>query len=235
MIDGLSVLAVVPARSGSKGIPDKNLALIGGVSLIGLAGLTLADVPEVDARVISTDSQRYADEAVRYGLAAPFLRPPELSTDTATAIDTMVHAVLESERQFGRRFDIALIVEPTSPLRTSADISLTIRRLVEANAASAVTVSPVPTKFHPLKILKGDADGRLSYFDTSGAAITGRQQLHGGLFYRNGVCYALRRQTLIDQRTIFTPDTVGVVIDRPLVNLDDPEELEWARWKAGRQ
>ncbi|HEX8911198.1 MAG TPA: acylneuraminate cytidylyltransferase family protein [Humisphaera sp.] len=237
MFDGSSVLAVVPARSGSKGIRDKNLATIGGTSLIGIAARVLADCPSVDVRVLSTDSEAYADEGRRHGLAVPFLRPPHLSHDAATAVDTMAHAVEESERHFGSRFDVVLIVEPTSPLRTAADVEACIRRLVETGTDSAVAVSPVPAKFHPLKVLKGGADGRLDFYEQKGAAVTGRQQLAGGLYFRNGVCYALTRACLMDRRTIFTENTVPVVIERTVVNIDDPEELEWARflweWEGG--
>jgi CMP-N-acetylneuraminic acid synthetase len=235
MIDGRRVLAVVPARSGSKGIPDKNMAAVGGVSLIGLAGRALAAVPLVDARVISTDSPAYAAEGRRHGLDAPFLRPPELSGDAASAVDTMVHAVEASERHFGGRFDVVLIVEPTSPLRRPGDVERCVRALVDGGADSAVAVSPLPAKFHPHKILTGDGgaagDGagggsagigagtgrgpRLGFYTAQGATVVGRQELAGGFYYRNGVCYALTRACLMDRRTIFTEHTVGVVIDWP--------------------
>ena len=94
MLNGKRILAVVPARSGSKGIPHKNLQPLQGISLIGWAGRTLQAVSFLDARVISTDSPAYAREGARYGLDAPFLRPRTLSTDRAAAIDVARHALL---------------------------------------------------------------------------------------------------------------------------------------------
>ena len=139
---GKRVLAVVPARSGSKGVPDKNMKVLGGLSLIARAAECLNELDWLDAKVLSTDSNRYADEGKKYGLPAPFLRPDLLSSDTSTAIDTMVHALHESEKVFDTEFDILLIIEPTSPFRMASDIEGVFRELVENNADSVVCVSP---------------------------------------------------------------------------------------------
>src|SRR5437868_944736 len=101
MLRDRRVLAVVPARSGSRGIPDKNLRELDGMSLIGRAGATLGELPFIDRRIISTDDERYAAEGRRFGLDAPFLRPAELSTDEATAVDTVLHALHEVEAHDG--------------------------------------------------------------------------------------------------------------------------------------
>ena len=122
MIATTRILAVVPARSGSKGIPDKNMQALGGNSLIARAGLTLKACPSVDRAIISTDSPRYAAEGRTHGLDAPFLRPPELSTDTAGAVETVIHAMNAAETHYGEFFGIVLIVEPTCPLRRPDDI-----------------------------------------------------------------------------------------------------------------
>jgi len=229
MIDGRSVLAVVPARSGSKGIPGKNLRTLKGVSLIGWAGRTLAAVPFVDRRVVSTDAAEYAEEGRRHGLDAPFLRPPELSTDQAGAVETIRHALLAVEAIDARRYDIVLIVEPTSPLRQPADIEATVRTLLESGADSAVTVSPLPAKAHPSKVLVKEADGTLDFFLPEGRDVVARQSL-SALYWRNGVCYALTRACLVDQNAIFGKRTVAHVIDRQVVNIDEPWELDWAEF-----
>lgn len=227
MFHNQRILAVVPARSGSKGIPDKNMQPLLGTSLIGWAGRTLAEVSWIDTRLISTDSPRYAAEAQHYGLDAPFLRPAHLSTDEATAVETMQHALLAAEQFYGFHFDVILIVEPTCPLRCPEDIEQTIQCLVESAADSVVTVSPLPAKSHPKKILTVE-DGRLQFFQPGGNSITSRHMLDGGLYWRNGVCYALTRPCLMDKGVIFTDNTLPVIINRPIVNIDDPLELRWA-------
>lgn len=229
MIDSHRVLAVVPARSGSKGIPDKNLQTIADVSLIGWAGRVLAKLPWVDARVISTDSPVYAEEARRYGLASPFLRPAALSTDGATAVETLQHALRESERHFPPQFDVILIIEPTSPFRQPDDVERAARRLLETSADSVVSVSPASAKFHPQKLLTLD-DGRLRFLTPAGAGISNRQELRETVYFRNGVCYALTRACLLQRAAIFTENTAADIVTRPVVNIDDPIELEWARF-----
>src|SRR4051812_13645455 len=116
MIASRRVLAVVPARSGSKGIPDKNMQVVAGRSLIAHAAWTLKACPTVDRSIISTDTQAYADEGVAHGLDAPFLRPAHLSHDTAGAVETMIHAVGAAQAHYGEQFDLIAIVEPTCPL-----------------------------------------------------------------------------------------------------------------------
>ncbi len=228
MIAGKRVLAVVPARSGSKGIPDKNLQVVGGASLIARAGMTLRACASVDRSIISTDSERYAQEARRHGLDAPFLRPAALSTDTAGAVETMVHAIEAAESHYGEHYDIVLIVEPTCPLRRAEDVEGALRLLVESGAQSVVTVSRVDAKFHPHKILKIEGE-RLAFHDPAAAGVTARQSL-GALYYRNGACYALTRPCLMDSKVIFSDDTRPYVIERAIVNIDEPLELDIARY-----
>src|SRR3954453_16283663 len=98
MLSEKSILAVVPARCGSKGLPNKNMRLLGGKTLIARAAETVGILPWLDRKIISTDSPEYAAEAEKHGLAAPFLRPAHLSTDTAGAIETLQHALLAIEQ-----------------------------------------------------------------------------------------------------------------------------------------
>ena len=229
MLQGKKILAVVPARSGSKGIPHKNLKNIGGVSLIGRAAITLSQAPFIDAKILSTDSSSYAEEGKQFGLEVPFLRPPHLSTDEAGAIETMQHALLESEKIYKTRFDILMIIEPTSPMRIVEDLNRAVSRLIASEADSAVTVSPLSTKAHPQKILKLEGD-RLRFFSDQGGSIQARQALNGNYFWRNGICYALIRNCLLENNAIFTDRTVAEIITRPVVNIDDPIDVKWAEF-----
>lgn len=232
MIQGLRVLAVVPARSGSKGIPDKNLACIGGLSLIARAGTILGQIPWIDRRVISTDSRLYAEEGRLYGLDAPFLRPAELSTDRAGALETFVHALESCERLDGHRYDLLIVTEPTSPLREPDDIETTVQALLSTGADSAVTVSRLDTKAHPHKIFS-IVDRRLRYFSAKGAGVTARQSLEP-LYARNGLCYCYRRETLFTKQALITDNTVSVVTERPVANVDEPLDLLWAEFLLDR-
>ena len=225
MLSGRRVLAIVPARSGSVGLPDKNMRMLGGRSLIGRAGATLADCDWIDRRVLSTDSERYAEEGRRHGLDTPFLRPAELSTSTAAAIDVVLHALHECETADDCTYDVVLIIEPTSPLRTSEDVRATAELLATTGAESAVAVSPLDPKCHPWKVLRLADGGRLAFLADEGQGIVNRQELPDDLVYRNGVCYAVTRTCLLEKRTLITDSTVGHLIDRPVVNIDTPLDL----------
>jgi CMP-N-acetylneuraminic acid synthetase len=233
VLEGRGVLAVVPARAGSRGIPGKNMSVLRGTSLIGWAGRVLASLPFVDRRIISTDSPEYAAEGRSFGLDAPFLRPAHLSSDVAGAVEMLQHAVTSVEAADGRRYDVVLLLEPTSPLRRPEDVERAARRLVASGADAVVTVSRLSSQAHPRKILTLDAADRLGFYDESGRRVTRRQSLEA-LFWRNGVCYALTRGCVVERAAIFGEHTLGLVIDRPLANVDEPSDLEWAAFLLER-
>lgn len=228
MILGQRVLAIVPARSGSKGIPDKNMSVVGGCSLIARAATVLKQIPWIDRRILSTDSDRYAAEATRYGLATPFLRPASLSSDTATALDTFVHALEACEKLDGAPYDLVVVTEPTSPLREASDIEATVTALLESDADSAVTVTQIDTKTHPDKVLRIEA-GKLRFYTDQGITVTTRQVLQP-LYCRNGLCYAFKRSTLLEKRALITGNTTSVITTRPVANIDEPLDLLWAEF-----
>lgn len=227
------VLAVVPARSGSRGIPDKNLRTVAGMSLIARAGEVLRQCSAVDRAMLSTDSAEYRREGAAHGLDSWFLRPSELSSAEATAADTVLHALIEAEEYYRERFEVLLIIEPTSPLREPADVDGCVSLLLASGADSVVSVSRVDSKHHPAKLLRIDA-GRLAFFAAEGAEVSARQQLRGEYYVRNGACYALRRGRFLATRQIFMPHTLPFVIERPLVNIDTPLELELADYLLRR-
>jgi CMP-N-acetylneuraminic acid synthetase len=231
--DGRTVLAVVPARGGSKGVPRKNIAEVGGLSLIARTAAVIRSLPWVDRALISTDDPAFADEARRHGLEAPFLRPAELATDTAAAADVWAHAWQAAEDLHGMRFDISVYLQPTSPFRAPAHVEATLRALFEGRRAAACTISRVPGHFTPQKLLLCDDAGTLSFFAADGALHKNRQTIPA-YWYRNGYCYAALRRTVVERRHIVEEDCVGVPVEGPIVNIDDPFELEVARWLATR-
>jgi CMP-N-acetylneuraminic acid synthetase len=200
------------------------MRIVHGMTLIARAGAVLAQLDFLDLALISTDSPDYAAEGRRHGLAAPVLRPPHLSGDDAVVMDALQHALAAAEQHAGTRFDIILVVEPTSPLRTADDLRVATELLISSGADSVVTVSPLQPKAHPLKILC-HANGRLRFFAEQGRSITNRQDLTGEYFWRDGLCYALTRSCLLEKARIMTDNTVPLITRRPVVNIDEPLEL----------
>jgi CMP-N,N'-diacetyllegionaminic acid synthase len=229
MIEGRTVLAVVPARGGSKSIPRKNLKMVGGVSLVGRAAQIAAALPLIDAALISTDDPEIAAEAKAHGLDAPFMRPPELSGDTASSVDMWRHAWLAAEAHYGKRFELSVLLEPTSPMRRPEDVERTLRALVDAGAPAAATVSPTPAHYTPHKALEINDKGEIIFYLEDGARHSLRQGIPA-YYHRNGLCYAVTRDHLVNKGYIIDHGAVAVVVDRHVVNIDDMFELELAEW-----
>ena len=229
---GLSVLAVVPARGGSKGLARKNMAQVGGLSLIARAAAVIKALPWIDRAILSTDDREFAEEGKRHGLDVPFLRPAELSGDGASGVDTWRHAWLEAERHYGQIFELSVYLQPTSPLRKPGDVERTVKALVEGKHQAATTVSAVPGHYKPEKIFTRDKAGLIHFYLPEGSQHTSRQTTPD-YFTRNGLCYACRRAQVVDRRLIVERDCVGVPVEGHVPNIDDAFDLEVARWMAG--
>lgn len=230
----VAVLAVIPARGGSKGIPKKNLQRIGGLSLLGHAARMCATLPFLDAAVLSTDDPVVAEEGKLHGLAIPFTRPPELATDQASSVSVWRHAWLSAEEAFGRRYDVSILLEPTSPLRVVEDVNRTVAAVIDDGVMAAATISPTPGHFTPHKTLTITPSGEIGFYLEDGARYAIRQRIPK-YFHRNGLCYAVRRQHLVDHELIIEQHCTGIIIDRPVVNIDDPFDLELAEWLYQRR
>jgi len=224
MIRGKTVLAVVPARGGSKGVPLKNIHPVKGVPLIALTGRVTSQLTEIDRCVVSTDHPEIARIAKASGIDAPFMRPPDLSGDRIADWDVLVHALRECEKIDGRRYDIVLMLQPTSPLRTAGQLRSVLQKMTDEDLDSVWTVSETNLKFHPLKQLTL-TEGRLNYFDHRGREIVARQQLDK-VYHRNGVAYAITRDCLLEQKTILGAKAGAVVIAETVVNIDTMEDFD---------
>jgi CMP-N,N'-diacetyllegionaminic acid synthase len=223
MLEDRHILAVVPARGGSKGIPLKNLREVGGRSLMARVGDVMREVPEIDRAVVSTDHEGIAKAAEDAGIAAPFRRPEPICGDHIGDIDVLTHALETTEAIDGQRYDIVVMLQPTSPLRTAADVSATIRMLVDGGWDSVWTVSPTDSKAHPLKQLTVES-GALDYYDLGGAAIVARQQLKP-VYHRNGIAYAMTRECLVEQHSIKGKRLGALIVEGEHVSIDTEWDL----------
>ena len=233
-LEGKNVLAVVPARGGSKGIPRKNLKSVGGMSLVARAAQVALALPWLDEAIVSTDDDEILAEAVGHGLDAPFVRPPELAGAGAASVDMWCHAWTMAEAHYQCDFDISLLLEPTSPLRTADDVERTLWALIDGGHRAAATVSPTPAHHTPHKTLTVNDDGAIGFFLDGGAGHARRQTIPQ-FYHRNGICYAVTREALLNHGEILERDCAAVVIDRPVVNIDEPFEIELAEFLLGRQ
>ena len=229
-----SVLAVVPARGGSKGIPGKNIAVVGDLSLLARTASVALACPSVSAAILSSDDDAIIAEGRRAGLDVPFRRPAALASDTARSIDMWQHAWRAAEDHYGRIFELSVLLEPTSPLRRVEDVERCIEAALRPENDAAATVSILPAHYSPQKTLTVDAAGHLGFYVADGAAHARRQTIPT-YYHRNGACYAARRAAVLERGTIIEERCAAVVIDRPLVNIDEPFELEYAAWLLARE
>lgn len=136
------VMALIPARGGSKGIPGKNIKEFNGRPLISYTIAAARASRYVDSVVVTTDSAEIAGIAERYGAEAPFLRPPELAQDTSKTIDAVVHA-RDAMEALGRPHDVVVLLQPTSPLRRAEEIDAAIETFFSHGELGLASVSEV--------------------------------------------------------------------------------------------
>jgi CMP-N,N'-diacetyllegionaminic acid synthase len=222
------ILGLVPARAGSKGIPGKNLRLLAGRPLVAHAIEAARASGIVDRVVVSTDSEEIAAAGRAAGAEVPFLRPAALATDEAPMLPVVLHAVAELERE-GWSPAVVVLLQPTAPLRRPEHIRAAIRLLERTGCDAVVSVVAIPAHYAPDFALKVVGD-RLEFFLPEGARTTRRQDARPA-YSRDGSVYAVRRDVLVTQQSLYGRDCRPLVLPRSeSANLDDPED--WARAEA---
>ncbi len=226
-LENKNILAVIPARGGSKGIHRKNLRELSGVSLIGHVADCVNQLDWIDQVVLSTDDNEICNHGKKHSIDVPFTRPESLSNDNAKSIDVWAHAWLSSEEHYKKTFDISILLEPTSPLRTADDLYNAVSLLIKSQANSVATVSATPGHYTPHKTLKISDTGYIDPYIEGGTKFTIRQQIPK-YFHRNGICYATTRQSLIEHNNLIEKKCIPLIIDRPIVNIDEEIDIKLA-------
>jgi CMP-N,N'-diacetyllegionaminic acid synthase len=225
----LEILGLIPARGGSKGIPGKNLRILGGRSLVaravesGLKSLRLARL------ILSTDSEAIAEEGRRAGAEVPFLRPADLAKDETPTAPVIAHALKWLEENEGTRPDILVLLQPTAPLRQARHIDEALDLLVSSGARSVVSVTPVPGHYHPSWQFS-IRDGTLFPFLETGKVPPRRQDLPP-TYTRNGAIYAAWTETWLTGTMAYGSGCVPYVMEpAESVNIDSLEDLSLAEF-----
>lgn len=221
-------LALIPARAGSKGIPDKNIKDFNGNPLIYWTIKTAFDSKCFNRVIVSTDSIAIADTAKKYGAEVPFIRKQELATDNSTVMEVALDLIQYVEKQ-NYQFDIITVLQPTSPLRDVDDI-LTAKTLMSENDTQAI-VSVSPSPIHPQYIKKIDKNGFLRFYNETQKKVARRQDMDP-VYHDNGSIYMIRRKVLTSQKTWFPSKTVPLVIpNERSVDIDTPKDFKDAEFR----
>lgn len=224
-------LAVIPARSGSKGLPDKNIKLLNNKPLLGYAVEAAIESGMFDEVMVSTDSDKYAEIAKKCGAKVPFLRSKEMSGDTAGSWDT-VKEVLSKYKELGKEFDTVCLLQPTSPLRSSEDIIASYD--VFEQKASVAVVSVCEMEHSPLWSNTLPQDGSLADFirDKSGS----RRQDYDTYYRLNGAIYIVDVKALLESTDLFRCGSYAYVMPQERsVDIDTQQDFDLASFYLSKQ
>lgn len=224
----MSLLAVIPARGGSKGIPRKNVRLLVDKPLIAWTIESALLASSVDRVIVSTEDEEIAAIAKAWGADIPFIRPAALAEDDTPSMDVVYHALDQLEE-----YDWVLLLQPTSPLRTAEDIDEMSAFCQQAQAPAAVSICPCSK--HPFWTYWQASNGLLHPLVTDQPLIARRQDCPPA-FELNGAMYLGRTSWLRQQSHFVTSETVGYRMPRSRsLDLDTPDDWLLAEFLIGRQ
>jgi CMP-N,N'-diacetyllegionaminic acid synthase len=189
------VLAIIPARAGSKGVPDKNIKDINEKPLIAWTLIEAQKSKIIDKIIVSTDSSHYASLCKNFGVDVPFIRPSNISNDKTSSEEVVIHAIKWLETKNNYTSDYILLLQPTSPLRTLSDIDLAINIAYEKNADSVVSVEKVIK--HPHYMRRINKDGLLENYTNRRLTNIRRQDLDE-VFVLNGAIFLVKTEVILN-------------------------------------
>lgn len=226
----MQVLGLITARGGSKGIPRKNLAPLCGRPLLAYTCDAARASRRLDRVVLTTDDPEIAEVGRGCGVEAPFLRPVELASDTASSVDVALHAVGWLEREQSWTADVVVILQPTSPLRTGRHIDEALGLLEQSGADTVVSVIEVPHNFSPHKLMRLENDRLVGIRESEAGAMPSRRQDVPRLYARNGPAVLAVRVAGLRQRRAFYGGRVAPLFMSPAdsVDIDGPFDLHIA-------
>ena len=222
------MIAIIPARGGSKGVPGKNIKELGGKPLIAHTIAAALGAACIDDVVVTTDSPSIADVAAQAGARVPFLRPDSLATDTSSAVDVYIHAVEFLSRELGKPIEKFMVLLPTAPFRDSEDIDRAYDLFCREKACTllAVKEADVPPSWY--------VSGTESHIEPCGFGgdnILNNRQLSARYYIPCGAIYILDYQLLKEKRTYFSDRTAAYVMKpAKAVDIDTMDDFRYAEY-----
>lgn len=224
----MNFLCLIPARSGSKEIKDKNIQKIKKLTLIEHAYIFAKKFKEFDQIIVSTDSKKYLKFLNKFNYKyTNFLRPKSLSKKNSTDLEVLNYELKRYENYFDKKFDYVVFFQPTSPIRKKSDIIKCIKIIKKKKPDALWTISKIDTKFNPMKqlIIKNK---KLKYYSKNGHKFKSRQLLES-TFIRNGIAYFYSRKSILTFKKILPKNSTYYLIKDKYVNIDTKDELNLAR------
>lgn len=233
-------LALIPARGGSKGIPNKNLQYVGSKSLLERAIDSAKNTNLFSEICVSTDSDDIADLATIHGASVPFVRPSLLSSDTALGIEVIRHAI-DFYNSRGVKFSNLTLLQPTSPFRDADDVSSAVTQFESSQFQTLISIldvtnMPLSTLYQTSDFSEGSELLNLKSLDNSMKVAKGTlRQDFRSLYWRNGAIYIIRPENILKYPVLLKEPIGGYAMDwLKSVNIDNPKDLEKARLLADK-
>ena len=215
MIEGKTVLAIITARGGSKGIPGKNIIDLAGKPLLAYSIEAAKRSKYIDRLILSSENEDIIKEAIQYGCEAPYVRPAELAKDDTPGMAPVLHAI----GSINEKYDYVVLLQPTSPLRIAEDIDKAIELCLSGHPACVSVTEPDKSPYWMYTLSK---DGAMNPILKSNAY---RRQDLPPVYALNGAVYVAQTEFLIENETFLTEKTVAYIMPKSR-SIDIDTELD---------
>ena len=223
----MRILGLIPARAGSKGVPGKNIKVLGGKPLLAYTSEVALQSKHLTEIIVSTEDKQIIEVAKSLGIKVPFIRPIELAQDNTPTIDVIIDALQWYENQ-NVFFDAVCLLQATSPFRTVEFLDSAIEKFKQMNSDSLVSVQKVPHEYNPHWTFEVNSDGNLKIATGESRIINRRQELPIA-YHRDGSIYITKTKVLLKDKTLYGETTAFIESDAKwYVNIDTLEDWERA-------
>ena len=220
------MIAIIPARGGSKGLPGKNIKLLNGKPLIAYTIEAAKQSENVSRVIVNTDDAEISKVALDYGAEVPFVRPSELASDTAKSIDVLLHTLAWLKKNEDLQIDEIIVLQPTSPLRTTQHIDEAIKMYLERKADSVISYCQEEHSVFWHKFITDEGKFEDIF---NGDYLKNRQEIRP-TFYPNGAIYILKTKLLLEKK-YYSENAYAFLMDKKSsVDIDTMEDFEFAEW-----
>jgi CMP-N-acetylneuraminic acid synthetase len=224
----MKILGVIPARGGSKGVPRKNIKILGDLPLI-VYTIRAALNSNISRLIVSTEDEEIAEVSLKYGAEVPFKRPFELSQDNSKSIDVAINGLIEAEKFFKEQYDAIMMLQPTTPFRITDDINNSIEMFLNDSEADSV-ISVVDVEgHHPARMKFINNNVLIDPVFCENYENQNRQELEP-MFIRNGAIYLTKRRTLLQGSFKGYKSLAYKMPSNRSINIDNQNDFDYAKW-----
>ena len=225
MYNGNKILCIIPARSGSKGIPEKNIKLLCGKPLIAYSIEQALKTDLIDRTIVSTDDEKIAEISRNFGAETPFIRPAELATDEASTLDVLLHSIEWCKNNEHLHYDIILLLHANTPLRNKNDIRKCVEILVDQNADNVFSVAPARNNPY-FNMVEVNGKGKVTLVKDGNFQ---NRQSAPSIYDMNSSIYAWWRDKLVEKKSLFLPKTrIHIMPRERSIDIDEPIDFRVA-------